>query len=119
MKPKVIIYKKVDQEVLDYIQETCDVVYFEGLDSQNHPKFLQELKNAQGILGSGLKVDKTLLDQAPQLKIVCNSSVGYDNLDVTELSNRGIMAYEHSRGIERDSRRYDYGLDTVHSEKNA
>ncbi len=92
MKPKVIIYKKVDQEVVQYIQETCDVVYFEGLDSQNHSEFLQELKNAQGILGSGLKVDKALLDQAPQLKIVCNSSVGYDNLDVTELSNRGIMA---------------------------
>lgn len=92
MKPKVIVYKKVDQKVLDYIQETCDVVYFEGLDSQNYPEFLQELKNAQGILGSGLKVDKTLLDQAPQLKIVCNSSVGYDNLDVTELSNRGILA---------------------------
>lgn len=92
MKPKVIVYKKVDQKVLDYIQETCDVVYFEGLDSQNYPEFLQELNNAQGILGSGLKVDKTLLDQAPLLKIVCNSSVGYDNLDVTELSNRGIMA---------------------------
>ncbi|CAH0290556.1 2-hydroxyacid dehydrogenase [Peribacillus sp. NPDC101481] len=92
MKPKVIVYKKVDQEVLQYIRETCDVVYFEGLDSRNHSEFLQELKNAQGILGSGLKVDKALLDQAPQLKIVCNSSVGYDNLDVTELSNRGIMA---------------------------
>lgn len=92
MKPRVIIYKKVDQEVLDYIQNTCEVVYFENLDSQNYPEFLQELKKAQGILGSGLKVDKHLLDQAPELKIVCNSSVGYDNLDVTELSNRGIMA---------------------------
>lgn len=92
MKPKVIVYKKVDQKVLDYIQETCDVIYFEGLDSQNYTEFLQELKSAQGILGSGLKVDKTLLDQAPRLKIVCNSSVGYDNLDVTELTNRGIMA---------------------------
>ncbi|MGE7879366.1 2-hydroxyacid dehydrogenase [Peribacillus muralis] len=92
MKPRVIIYKKVDQEVLDYIQNTCEVVYFEKLDSQNYPEFLQELKKAQGILGSGLTVDKRLLDQAPELKIVCNASVGYDNLDVTELSNRGIMA---------------------------
>ena len=35
MKSKVIVYKKVDQKVLDYIQKTCDIVYFEKLDSQN------------------------------------------------------------------------------------
>ncbi len=92
MKPKVIVYKKVDQSVLDFIQKTCDVVYFEKFDAQNYPEFLHELKDAQGILGSGLKVDKVLLDQAPQLQIVCNTSVGYDNLDVPELSERGIMA---------------------------
>ncbi|WP_285767273.1 D-glycerate dehydrogenase [Peribacillus sp. SI8-4] len=92
VKPKVIVYKKVDQEVLEYIQHTCDVTYFEDLDARNYPVFLQALKNAQGIVGSGLKVDKALLDQAPELKIVCNASVGYDNFDVAELSNRGIMA---------------------------
>ena len=92
MKPKVIVYKKVDQSVLDFIQKTCEIVYFEKLDSQNYPEFLHELKDAQGILGSGLKVDEELLDQAPQLKIVCNTSVGYDNLHLPELSERGIMA---------------------------
>lgn len=88
----MIVYKKVDQKVLDFIQTTCDVVNFEKLDSETYPNFLHELKNAQGLLGSGLKIDKELLDQAPQLKIVCNTSVGYDNLDIEELSARGIMA---------------------------
>ncbi|KKI93220.1 bifunctional glyoxylate/hydroxypyruvate reductase B [Bacillus sp. SA1-12] len=92
MKPKVIVYKKKDKRVLDLIQHTCDVVYFEKLDSETYPKFLQELKDAQGILGSGLKVDKKLLDQAPHLKMVCNTSVGYDNLDLAELTERGIQA---------------------------
>ncbi|MFJ8234209.1 2-hydroxyacid dehydrogenase [Ureibacillus sp. NPDC094379] len=92
MKPKVIVYKKVDQKVLDFIQMTCDVVNFKKLDSETYPNFLHELKNAHGLLGSGLKIDKELLDQAPQLKIVCNTSVGYDNLDIEELSARGIMA---------------------------
>ena len=92
MKSKVIVYKKVDQKVLDFIQKTCDIVYFEKLDSQNYPEFLMELKDAHAILGSGLKVDKNLLDHAPQLKMVCNTSVGYDNLDLSELSERGIMA---------------------------
>ena len=50
------------------------------------------MKDAHGILGAGLKIDKELLDQAPQLKIVSNVSVGYDNLDLPLLSERGIMA---------------------------
>ena len=92
MKPKVIVYKKVDQKVLDYIKQTCEIVYFEKLDSENYAAFLRELKDAHGILGVGLKIDKELLDQAPQLKIVSNVSVGYDNLDLPQLSERGIMA---------------------------
>lgn len=92
MKPKVIVYKKVDKQVLDFIQTTCDVVSFDQLDSNNFPQFLQELKTAEGLLGSVLKVDKELLDHAPNLKIVCNTSVGYDNFDMAELSARGIMA---------------------------
>lgn len=39
-----------------------------------------------------MKVDKSLLDQAPHLKMVCNTSVGYDNLNLTDLAERGIMA---------------------------
>lgn len=92
MKPKVIVYQKVDPKVLDFIEKDCEIVYFEKLESNTYPEFLRELKTANGILGSGLKVDKDLLDKAPQLKIVSNISVGYDNLDLSALSARGIMA---------------------------
>lgn len=92
MKSKVIIYKKMDKKVLSFIENTCDVVYFQKLDSENYPKFIQELKDADAIMGSGLKVNKDLLDQAPCLRIVCNTSVGYDNLDLKELEKRGIIA---------------------------
>lgn len=92
MKPKVIVYKKIDPTVLTVLQDACDVVYFEDLDSLAYPSFLQELLDAQGILGSGLRVDEDLLVQAPRLKIVSNTSVGYDNLDIPALTRRGIMA---------------------------
>ncbi len=68
------------------------MTYFENLDSDTYPEFLHSLKDAHGILGSLLKVDKTLLDQAPQLKVVSNISVGYDNLNLPELSERRILA---------------------------
>ncbi|MDF2927210.1 MAG: bifunctional glyoxylate/hydroxypyruvate reductase [Paenibacillaceae bacterium] len=92
MKPKVIVYKKMDASVLEYVRNYCDITYFEKLDAGSYPAFLSALREAEGILGSGLRVDQALLDQAPRLKIVCNTSAGYDNLDLPELRKRGIMA---------------------------
>jgi glyoxylate/hydroxypyruvate/2-ketogluconate reductase len=92
MKPKIIVYKKVDKKVLDFIAETCEVIYFEELNTETYPVFLEELIYAEGIIGSGLKVDKEFLEQAPNLKVVCNIAVGYDNLNLAALAERGIMA---------------------------
>lgn len=92
MKPKVIVYKKVDSSVLDFIREHCELVYIENLDSETYPVFTEQLHDAHGIMGASLKVDKAFLNQAPHLKIVSNISVGYDNLNIPELSERGIMA---------------------------
>ncbi len=39
------------------------------------------------------RVDAELLDAAgPQLKVVANVAVGYDNIDVPACSERGVMA---------------------------
>jgi glyoxylate/hydroxypyruvate/2-ketogluconate reductase len=92
MKPKVVIYKKIPQEVLSYIKEYCLVSYYEHLESWSNTEFLNDLKDAHGMLGSGMNINKELLDRAPQLKIVCNTSVGYNNFDMDELTLRGIMA---------------------------
>jgi gluconate 2-dehydrogenase len=92
MKPKVVIYKKVPHEVLSYIKEYCQVSYYENLDSWLNPDFLKDLLDAHGLLGSSMSINKELLDKAPQLKIVCNASVGYNNFDMDELTSRGIMA---------------------------
>lgn len=92
MKPKVVVYTKVDPRVLELIKQTCEVTYFEKLNSNNYPEFLQELKVAQGLIGAGLKVDAEFLENAPELKIVSNISVGYENLNVADISANGIMA---------------------------
>ncbi|MBT2689795.1 D-glycerate dehydrogenase [Bacillus sp. ISL-47] len=92
MKPKVIIYKKIPHTVLAYIKEHCHVSYYENLDNWLNPQFLKDLSDAQGLIGSSMSINKELLDKAPQLKIVCNASVGYNNFDMDELTRRGIMA---------------------------
>jgi gluconate 2-dehydrogenase len=92
MKPKVLIYKEIPEEVLAFIQESFDVDYFDKLKDFTDSNFRYALKQANGLLGSGLPINKELLDLAPQLRIVSNISVGYNNFDIEELNKRGIMA---------------------------
>lgn len=91
MKPVVVVYKPLYEEALQYIQSLCQVEYFPGYE-QNDPAFMEALGRADGLIGSGLKVDEALLDKAPNLKVIANKSVGYDNLDIELLKKRGIQA---------------------------
>lgn len=92
MKKKIIAYERVEKPVLDDLKEKFDVEFFKNVDTKNDTNFLNHLKDAEGIIGLELVVDKELLDQAPNLKIVSNVSVGYNNLDIDELTSRNIMA---------------------------
>ncbi|AHV96414.1 2-hydroxyacid dehydrogenase [Paenibacillus sabinae] len=92
MKPKALVYSKLPEEVVDYVKEHCEVSSFDAPDNTSGSPFMEALKESEGLLGSGLKVDAAFLDRAPRLRIVSNVSVGYDNLNIPELSSRGIMA---------------------------
>ncbi|WP_164215790.1 D-glycerate dehydrogenase [Virgibacillus sp. YIM 98842] len=92
MKKKIIAYNRVEKPVLDELKEKYDVRFFNSPEPINDPAFLEQLKEAEGIIGLELPVNKELLDHAPNLKIVSNVSVGYNNLDLDELKKRNIMA---------------------------
>ena len=40
---------------------------------------------------AGVKIDKELLDASPNLKVVSNTAVGYDNFDLIEMKKRNII----------------------------
>lgn len=92
MKQKILAYTRVSKEVIDHLQKSYDVTYFKNYEYLDTPEFVEKLHDAVGIIGLELKVTKQLLDLAPNLRIVSNVSVGYDNLDLNELTKRNIMA---------------------------
>lgn len=92
MKKKVIVYERVEKPVLNLLESKFEVSFFKNIDQKKDENFLNHLQNAEGIIGLELVVDKELLDNAPNLKIVSNVSVGYNNLDINELTKRNIMA---------------------------
>ena len=88
----IIAYTRVSEPVLKMLREKYEVHYFTNYEYIDNPTFQSVLQEASGIIGLELKVTKELLDLAPNLKIVSNVSVGYDNLDLAELTKREIMA---------------------------
>ncbi|WP_245870180.1 hydroxyacid dehydrogenase [Teichococcus rhizosphaerae] len=60
----------------------------EALTPDTLPAHLAE---AEAMIVRGMAVDRALLDRAPRLRFVCRHGVGYDNVDVPALTERGIL----------------------------
>ncbi|WP_175699804.1 2-hydroxyacid dehydrogenase [Burkholderia ambifaria] len=86
MKPRIVAYKPLPDDVLAYLREHAEVVQADG------PAALADaLGDAHGAIGASLKVTPQMLDRAPKLKAWSTISVGYDNFDVADLTRRGIV----------------------------
>ncbi|GAA0370263.1 2-hydroxyacid dehydrogenase [Bacillus horti] len=91
MKPRVFISKPIPQEVEDYISENCEYRIWNQEQPISTEELYAEIKEADGLLTSGGVIGDELFDQAPKLKIVSNTSVGYNNFDLDAMQARGIM----------------------------
>ncbi|MFB4163201.1 2-hydroxyacid dehydrogenase [Alteribacillus sp. JSM 102045] len=90
MMPMILSYVEPPEDVLALMEEHCDVKI--ARPRKQKELFYEYLQEADGLYGAGLKVDDHLLDHAPNLKVVSNVSVGYDNLDMKAITRRGVTA---------------------------
>jgi D-3-phosphoglycerate dehydrogenase len=61
------------------------------VEDSSAPEFTAELKTASGlIVRSATTVDSSVLDGAPDLRVVGRAGVGVDNIDVAAASERGV-----------------------------
>lgn len=91
MKPSVVLYKSLPEDLRKRLDEHCDVTEICGLTPENIAEHAETFSQAEGILGSGGKVDAEFLRKAPKLRVASSISVGYDNFDVAALNDRGVL----------------------------
>ncbi|WP_074012282.1 glyoxylate/hydroxypyruvate reductase GhrB [Candidatus Sodalis sp. SoCistrobi] len=91
MKPAVILYKAIPEDLRRRLDDHFSVTAFDGLTDDNLQQHAPALTKAVGLIGAGGKVDETLLERMPALKAASTISVGYDNFDVQALSARGVL----------------------------
>jgi glyoxylate reductase len=94
-RPHVVVLTRVPHVVHTRLRDGARVSDVSGLPRE---KWGGPLASAAGVLcSSNVPIDAAFLDEAPALRIVALQSVGYDNVDVTALRERGIVL-TNSRG---------------------
>lgn len=92
--PRVFVTRLIPDEGLDPVREACDMDLWDGELPPPRDELLRRVAGVDGLLSLLTdRVDDELLDAAgPQLKVVSNFAVGFDNIDVPALTRRGIPA---------------------------
>jgi glyoxylate reductase len=94
VKPSVFVTRLIPEDGLDPLREACDVDLWEDELPPPRDELLRRAAGKDGVLTLLTDVvDDELLDAAgPQLKVVSNFAVGFDNIDVDACTRRGIPA---------------------------
>ncbi|MFY3791073.1 2-hydroxyacid dehydrogenase [Ureibacillus sp. MALMAid1270] len=93
MKPKVLITRKIAEPIIEKIQEYADVDVWDQEDVQIPRDILEnKISEIDGLFCLITEsIDASLIDKAPNLKVISNMAVGYNNIDVDTATKKGIM----------------------------
>lgn len=92
-KPYVFITRKISKEVLTPLKQIADVQMWNS-ESEAVPRevLLKEAENADALLTMlSDSVDEELLENAPNLKVVTNLAVGYDNINLEAAKRNEVI----------------------------
>lgn len=93
LRPAILIARKVFPEVVERLREFCEVDRNETDQVLGPTDLVQRLQGKVGALTTGSeRIDAALLAACPQLRVVCNIAVGFNNFDVPAMTAAGVMA---------------------------
>lgn len=91
MKPSVVLYKALPDDLLQRLQNHFTVIQVSDLHPDTVRAHAQAFATAEGLLGSSETVGTELLEKMPALRATSTISVGYDNFDVDALNARKVL----------------------------
>lgn len=91
MKPYVYIGRQITKEAEAFISEHCDYKVWRESTKIPRETLKAELKEADGAIIPKVPVNKELLQDVKNLKVISNVAVGYDNFDIYALKETGVM----------------------------
>lgn len=92
-RPLVLVTRRLPSSVIAKLEAVCDVDLYVGTAAISREDLLQRVAGKHAIVCLLTEpIDAAVLDAAgPQLKIVANVAVGYNNIDVPACRARGVV----------------------------
>jgi glyoxylate reductase len=92
VKPSVLITRRIPASVVARLEERCDVDIYTGPGAIPDAELRARLAGRQALMCLLTdRVDAAALAGAPDLRIVANIAVGYDNVDCAAARARGVV----------------------------
>jgi gluconate 2-dehydrogenase len=92
-RPAVLVARAVFPDIVERLRLHFDVEDNPTDTIFTKPQLIQKLRGKQGAFTTGSeRIDAEVLDANPQLKVVANMAVGYNNFDIPACSARGVLA---------------------------
>ncbi len=90
-KPKVYVTRRIFDIALDRLREATEMKLWDSDLPPSREVLLREVREIDGLYSLLTeRIDAELFDAAPNLKVVSNMAVGFDNIDLDEATRRGI-----------------------------
>ncbi len=92
MPPQVLLTRRIPAVVFSRLESACEVDLYDGPSPLAADELKRRLAGKRALICVLTdRVDRALLDSAPELAIVANIAVGYDNIDVPAAKSRGVV----------------------------
>lgn len=93
MKPRILVSRPPSAAAVEELRPHFTVEANEVGIAWSPEELRRRAADKVGLLLSGAdRIDGPLLEAAPQLKVVCNVAVGYNNLDLAACTAHGVLA---------------------------
>lgn len=91
-KPKVFVTRQIPDKGFELVKDFCDVDLWSGDMPPSPDELLQRARGADGVLSLLTdSIDGNVMDAiGPQLKVISNFAVGFDNIDINAATARKI-----------------------------
>lgn len=100
---KVVVTREMFDETIEHLEQFFSVVSNQTDRAIARDELIEMLHDADGMQSySSDRVDEALLQRCPALKAVCNTAVGYNNIDVDACTRHGVMV-TNTPGVLDDS----------------
>ena len=91
MKPSVLVTKRLYPSAIEYLRERVDLDYHESDDLFPAEALLEGLAGKQGVVSQLTdKFTPEVMSKLPDLKVISNVAVGFDNIDPAAATEHGI-----------------------------